>query len=136
MNITTKNGFRAFLIFTVLISFGSLVDVFFPSLLSPELQDYFEKAEVTSNGIFLAIYSLVMTVMGIVALIGVLMYRKWGRALTVTLTILGILLLPIFDEQISSGLSAAFSSFSATAGGIILALMYLSPVKEHFERQT
>lgn len=136
MSITSKNGFRAFLIVNTLIGFGGLVDVIFPSLLSPELQEYFAKVEVTNYGIFLAAYSFIMSIIGFVSFIGILKFRKWARSLYVILTIVGLLFTPFFTEQISSGLSSAFSSFSSITSGIILALMYMSPVKEYFENQT
>jgi hypothetical protein len=115
------------------MGFGGLVDVIFPSLLSPELQKYFANAEVTSYGKFLAVYTVIMFIIGLVSFIGVLLFRKWARILSVIITIVGILFMPFFNEQISSGLSAAFSIFSSIASGIILALMYTSPVKEYFE---
>ncbi|MGJ0492226.1 hypothetical protein [Methylobacter sp.] len=136
MSITSKNGFRAFLIVSTLIGFGGLVDVIFPSLLSPELQEYFAKAEVTNYGKFLAAYSFIMSIIGLVSFIGILKFRKWARSLYVILTIVGLLFTPFYTEQISSGLSSAFSSFSSIASGIILALMYMPPVKEYSENQT
>jgi hypothetical protein len=108
MSVTSKNGFRTLLVLSTLTGFGGLADVIFPSLLSPELREYFSKAEVTSYGKFLAAYTFLMSFLGIVAFIGVLMFRKWARTLSVILTVIGILFLPFFTEQISSGLSAAF----------------------------
>jgi succinate-acetate transporter protein len=91
MSITSKNGFRAFLIVSTLIGFGGLVDVIFPSLLSPELQEYFAKAEITNYGKFLAAYSFIMSIIGLVSFIGILKFRKWARSLYVILTIVGLL---------------------------------------------
>ena len=133
MNITSKYGFRLFVILSVFVGFGALVDLLFPSLLSAELQEYFNSAELTSYGGFLATTSIALPFLGLISLIGILMFRSWGRTLYVGLTIVGILFLPFFNEQISSGLSAAFSTLSTLTSGMIIILMYVAPVNEYFK---
>jgi hypothetical protein len=133
MSITSKNGFRSLIIVSFISGFGGVLDRVFPSLLSPELQEYFNSAQVTNYGIILAAISLVLILLSLIALIGVLMFRRWGRTLYVSVTALGIALLPLFNEQISSGIAAAFSTFSTISAGMAIALMFVDPVKANFE---
>lgn len=55
MNITSKSGFRTLIIVSFLSAFGSAVDRVFPSLLRPELQELFRSAEVTTEGMVMAV---------------------------------------------------------------------------------
>ena len=133
MTFATKNGFRALVVTSYVIALGGFVDIAFPSLLAPELQAYFAKAELTTKGTVAAVLSTLLLIAGLVALYGLLRFRSWARTLYVALTVAGIIMLAtVIDEQISSGLAATFLYVSDFLGGVVLAMMYLAPVKDYF----
>ena len=128
----TRNKFRLLVILNLIIGFGALLDLFFPALLSPEMRAHFAKAEASTYGVALAIYSLIATLLGFISVVGLLMFRRWARTLTLFLTCVSILSMPFFTEQISSGLSSAFSLLSSILSGAVIALMYVAPVSSYF----
>jgi hypothetical protein len=135
MTFTTRNGFRLLIVVSYLTAFGQLVDLAFPSLLAPELQEYFQQAQATPRGVLMGSASAALFIASLVVLVGVLRFRTWARSLYVVVSVLGFVLVALFDEQISSGLAAAFGALSSMISGACLALMFIEPVRGYFERQ-
>ena len=70
----------------------------------------------------------------IVGLVGLFFFKSWARALSLAITLLGLVLTVGLGPSLSSGLEASLLEASSILWGAILALAYFSPVSARFER--
>ena len=109
--ITSKKGFQIFFIISILFGLGVFADSLFPSLIEPELQNCFISADINSKEM-LKIAGSILTALWSMSLCGILMFRRWGRALYVGLTILANLIMPFLNTQkLSPNNSFLFSQY-------------------------
>lgn len=125
-----------FVVLSTAVGFGAFVDIFIPSRLAPELHSYIQNEHNNDLIILINFIGFASLIFGIIAFIGILLFKKWSRTLYVLLAISAFLLLPFYPTVINSGLSTAFSYFYQITIGIIIALMYMKPVKDYFESET
>ena len=65
-------------------------------------------------------------------LVGLFLIKRWGRGLSLYLTLLGLLIYPLTGPSIASGWSGGLSELAALSWGAALACAYFSPVAEAF----
>lgn len=134
-----RNKFRALVISTNLgYALSALLSVY---LYSGQFDAAFE---VLPKGIDIESYfsNTVVSVLALVVLIGVwaasflglLFFKNWGRILTVIGFIAGLPCIALFGPTIEFGWESALNELFAVCYGIILAVMYLQPISEEFNK--
>ncbi len=77
----------------------------------------------------------VPTLIALLAAIGGLWnFRPFARPLYLGATIAGILITPLFGPHIATGWTAAIESASVTVNGVLLGVIYFSPVRDYFAK--
>jgi len=131
----SRRGFRILVIVGFLLGIAGMVDTVFPSLLPSDARALFDAAKtkpVETYWKFMATLSVVFSLAQLVAIVGVILFRRWGRHAYTILTVGGILLLPFYQVLIASGFSSMFGAASTVVAGMVITLMYLPPVREFF----
>ena len=135
MNITKKQ-FRVLLVMSVLTAIvGGVVSYFWP--LPVELQAYLDEqteAASTAKMIVVLVIALLASVLAFVATIGLFVFWRPARVLTVATWVVSFLITPLLGPTVDSGWVTAFYELSAGMLGAVIALAYCSPIKELFER--
>ena len=130
-----KNIFRILVVLSLVLSTVSVVwDFIFPNEIVNKLMIYFFELkpvdiEVSSIDI---ISSVAMLFLMLAALVGLLLFKNWGRIAFILCGVVGYPVIMMSGPQISSGVSGVLFDLSNITSGVILAMMYLSPVSEEF----
>lgn len=66
------------------------------------------------------------------AIIGLFLFRRWGRALALYGTVLSLMLYPLLGPIVASGLSFVLAEMAAMLWGACLACAYFSPLALRF----
>jgi uncharacterized RDD family membrane protein YckC len=118
---------------------GIIFDFVFPSTIPNEylqakaILNKNESNQETTIAYGVLIIALVICLIGnIVAFIGLFWFHTWARRISVITTVILILASPAVGASLSSGWASAFSELAATLWGVILAIAYLTPIKENF----
>ena len=130
----TKNYFRAIVIISIvyLIVAGVLV-LNFNQVLPPELDAY---AYEQSNEVFelISFAGFMVAFMAGAANIGLLFFARWARPVF-SMCVIGASLATAFDGPfVATALEATIYELGLLLDGFIIALMYFSEAKKHFER--
>jgi uncharacterized RDD family membrane protein YckC len=115
---------------------AGLFDTFFPSTI-PEALLFAQASEEGRSSSAMQIYVvLVALLVGLVgnltAIIGLYTFQSWAPRVAVFITSFLIFLSPVIGASVSSGWASALSELSATLWGVVLAIVYFSPLKERF----
>ncbi|BDY05195.1 hypothetical protein [Ferrimonas sp. YFM] len=133
----SKAAFRTLVILELLIAIISLVfELFFPNTLVEEVN--FQILEVAATGgetgeMLENIVVSASSLLYLVAFVGLLMFRNWGRILYVASYIIILPSYYINGLWLYSETATLFNDHAFMLGGFIVALIYFSPVKDHFE---
>lgn len=136
--MTPSLAFRLLVVLSVVLGFATVgVDLLLTDLIPPELTKAIEKESMlgvmeTHPFISLAIL-LPWIIAAFVGLIGIFLFKRWGRTLSLYSTALGFIIVPFLGPSASSGLSYALDEASFTLWGAVLALAYFSPISELFK---
>ena len=120
----------------LLVIAGVIVSFATENSLPPELQSYLERVENTplANGeIVLAVVDVTFVVFAVVLTVGLFRFRRWAKTLLPMNFILGLVLIPINGPSVESGWASSLFYLGSLVDGIILALVYFSPLREFFE---
>ena len=71
----------------------------------------------------------------IVAVVGLLIFKPWARALALATTVASVAFWPLLGTTVQSGWNSALLQVSAVAWGAVLASAYWSPIAPRFRRQ-
>lgn len=128
--------FRRLLIASLVFGLAAaFFDTIFPSAI-PEALLQAQVANDSPASTPMLIYFLLTALIGLVsylaALIGLFTFRPWAPRVALFTTALLTLTLPAIGVSISSGWSLALTEFSSILWGVVLALVYFSPIKEKF----
>ena len=128
--------FRLTAIVAFLLPIGApLIDLIFPELVSSEIGQALESGpspfllEYWPSIAFLCAF-LVSSIAGFV---GLLLFRNWGRALSLWTTLIGLCIYPFLGSYVTSSAASTLSELGATLWGAVLALAYFSSLAAHFE---
>jgi hypothetical protein len=130
-----KNLFRILVVLSLVLSIMSVVwDYIFPNEIVSKLMVYlFELKPVDMEvGSLDIIYSVSILLLLFTALSGLLLFKNWGRIAFVLCGVVGYPIIMMSGPQVSSGFSGVLFDLSNIASGVILAMMYLSPVAAEF----
>jgi hypothetical protein len=116
----------------VLSVVGSLLT---ESLLPEPLRAYVEtefEGDITTREVAMILAAIPLVVLWLVSSIGLFFFWRPARFLYVVTMIFGLLATPFFGPYVDAGLGAMLESAGTIISGVILALVYFSPVKELF----
>lgn len=74
-----------------------------------------------------------ITLLSLLASVGVILFRRWGRRLFLVVTVASLLTVPLTGLYVDVGLTVMVASAAALIEGMIVALMYFSPLRKAFE---
>lgn len=94
------------------------------------IPDRFALLELLTNVPF-----LIQTSLGILAAVGLILFRAWGRSVFLVSIVTELALSVLSGPYVSTGWTGLVAYIYTIAEGAILALIYLSPIKEMFETQ-
>ena len=75
-----------------------------------------------------------MMLVSLLASVGVLLFRPWGRGLFLSVSVVNVLLTPLVGFYVDVGWTVMVAALAGTSEGMIIALMYFSPVRRMFAR--
>ena len=128
--------FRLFLIASATLSIAAITTAFLPDGYSQALADAYAsepppwlfKKEGIATGVDMT--ALAITVVGFA---GLFLLKRWGRALSLGITVLCFPLYLLTGPTLSSPIEAMLTDASTLAWGACLALAYYSPVAARIE---
>jgi hypothetical protein len=133
----TVRAFRRLLILSILMPLiGVFVSIATQDRLPEPLQDYaVSEQAATPSGVMVG--GLIILAAWVAALVGVYRLRAFGRRLFVLALVASLAMTPMSGPSVDSGWSQLFYQASFVLDGLLLGLMYWSPLAEHFsgERQ-
>ncbi len=138
--MTKRNVFRALVIATNLGYIISCLLFFYLDngqldaayAVMPESFDF----EIYLSNTFLAAIVLIVIIgIWVASVVGLLLFKKWGRTLTVVSFIASLLCIALLGPTIEFGLESALNELLAVCSGMILASMYLQPIAAEFNMQ-
>ena len=132
----TITHFRVYLIASVILSLATIATVFLPDGYSPALAEAYAnepppwlfRNENVASGVGAVALALV-----IAGYAGLFLLKRWGRALSLGITVLGFPLYLLAGPTLLSPLEAMLTDASTLAWGVCLALAYYSPVATRIE---
>jgi len=69
----------------------------------------------------------------LVAFVGLMLFKNWGRVAFILCGVVGLPYMIIGGPYISSGLGGSLYDLSNVASGVVLAMMFLSPISDKFK---
>jgi magnesium-transporting ATPase (P-type) len=133
----TKRLFRTLILTALFLSMaGAMVTSLTASLLPPEIQAYLDAASQdvpTSQVVLLVILFVVTIPLMCAAVVGLCLFWPPARGLYLWITIVSVALTPLFGPYCDYGWGQTFLAAADILEGVILALVYWSPVKDYFE---
>jgi hypothetical protein len=134
----TKRALRFLLVAEILLAItGGIVTVFTESLLPDELQAYEQavsEADVTTREWVLLGVGIVLLVFLLVSSIGLFVFWRPARLLYFCTVIGGLALTPFYGPYVDAGWGTLFQEMAMIVSGVILALIYCSPLRDLYER--
>ena len=136
----SKTSFRILVFATLILGIASAVAEFAMERYLPEtLQAYRREmngaeAEMTPQFLMVAFGGLSVLVLWLVGTIGLLFLWRPARILYTLATILSFPLFLAIGPWVQHQVTAFLDGVALFLGGIVWALIYFSPIKEHFER--
>ncbi len=128
--------FRVFLIASAILSIAAVATVFLPDGYSPALAEAYANEPLPwlfeREGVAIGVGIAALAIM-IVGWVGLFMLKRWGRALSLGITVLGFPLYLLAGPTLLSPLEAMLTDASTLVWGACLALAYYSPVAARME---
>ncbi|MBB6066170.1 hypothetical protein [Pseudoxanthomonas broegbernensis] len=78
--------------------------------------------------------SNMLTVVYVCAYLGMILYKKWARALLTTTALLGGLSIPLYGMSVQSGYEAMLGYFATLGDGMVIALSFFSELRLKFSK--
>ena len=132
----TIDRFRLFLIASLILSIASIATVFLPDGYSQGLADAYASEPLPwlfRNEYVASRVGVVAVALVIAGYMGLFMLKRWGRALSLGITVLGFPLYLLAGPTLLSPLEAMLTDASTLVWGACLALAYYSPVAARME---
>ncbi len=126
--VTTNFGYVLFALLSVYLDNGQFDAAYAAMPESPYFESYL------SNTFLVAAVLAGIIGVSAISVVGLLLFKNWGRTLTVLGYIIGLPCIALLGPTIESGFESAISELLAVCSGIILASMYLKPISEEFNK--
>ena len=131
----TESRFRQLLLLYVLLELASIALGHIPNSYSPTLSEAYSNEPnpwlLQQTWLFFGILAILGAI-GIAGLVGLFLFRAWGRTLSVSFTLAVLVLMPFAGPTLYSALEQLPSEAASTVWGAILALAFWSPVSARF----
>ena len=128
--------FRVFLTASVILSIATIATVFLPDGYSQALADAYASEPppwlFEHEGLTIGVGGVALAVM-IAGYVGLFLLARWGRALSLALTVLAFPLYLLTGPTLLSPLESMLTDASNLLWGACLALAYFSPVAARIE---
>jgi hypothetical protein len=114
-----------------------VVSLLTESSLPEPLQTYLAEeaeADITTRDIVMLATGIPLLILLLVSSIGLFSFWRPARILYVITTVVGLLGMPFFGPYVDSGWGAMFEEAAIIISGMILAMIYFSPVKDLYEK--
>ena len=137
--MTQSTIFRFLVVASLLFAiFGSLMDHLAPALLPTTLSNAYNvhlSAEDPSLPIIIGMlaFAILLFVAALLATVGLLLFKWWGRPLSVWISVLSLLSYPFLGAMLFSGWALMFTEVATMMWGAVLAMAYYSDVRLRFE---
>lgn len=134
----SKRNFRLLLLLTLFISIlASAYDYIWPDILVEKTMAYVLEIEPEMSIeqlIIVAVLTVIAIIMALASFVGLMLFKSWSRYVYSIGFSVVFLLYPIIGISVYSGISQIFYDLSMVLSGIIIGLIYTSPLSEHFEK--
>jgi len=104
------------------------------SLLPESLRAFSEAESQGERGLVILRVAFPVMILWLGSIIGLFFFWRPSRILYLISIILGLLLPPFFGPYVDAGWGTAFEDAATIVSGVILALVYFSPLKSLYER--
>ena len=94
------------------------------------------EAEITGREMILLAAAIPLIILLIVSSIGLFLFWRPARILYLITIVTGLLLTPFFGPYVDAGWGTTFQEAAIIVSGIILTLIYFSPLKDLYEKPT
>ena len=134
----TKRSLRILIVADlVLIAVGVAVGIVGEAWLPEPLRAFEQaraEADMTPRDWILLGVAIPLSIAVLVASIGLMCFWRPARPLYFASIVVAAVLMPLGGPYITSGWSEAFESVSLTVSGVVLALIYFSPLRDLYAR--
>jgi hypothetical protein len=133
----SETKFRLLVVLQFVISLASIATVFLPVGYSQELEAAYAAEPATwltaGSGLSLVVVGLFL-IAWLASQIGLVLFKRWGRTLSLYATLGEFALAPFQGPILSSALESTLLDTTMLLWGAILALAYFSTISNRFER--
>jgi hypothetical protein len=137
--MATARLFRAALITEWILAIGAaVVAILTEPLLPAELRAYLDRqagAPLTAADLIQGVVGVGFLALAAATTVGLFIYKRWARLVFAALTVTGFIPVILMGPTVESGIATALAESAVLVSGVILALMYWSPVSVNFEKQ-
>jgi hypothetical protein len=113
---------------------GGVVSQLTASLLPESLRAFSEAEFQGERGLVMLRVAFPVIILSLGSSIGLFFFWRPSRVLYLISTVLWLLLSPFFGPHVDAGWGTAFEDAAMIVSGVILALVYFSPLKSFYER--
>jgi hypothetical protein len=92
------------------------------------------EADFTTRDLVDLAVSIPLLLLALVSMVGLFLFWRPARPLYLVTTAAGLFLTPFFGPYVDAGWETAFGEAATIISGMVLALVYFSPLKELFEK--
>ncbi len=141
--IVLRRNFRILVVASQILTIGiTVVDYVTHSWLPPELLGYLSRYETvlipdrySAIDLLFDIPFLVQTFLGILAAVGLILFRSWGRPVFLVYIAASLVVTVLAGHYIGTGWTLVVGYLASLAEGAIMALIYFSPIRKMFGPQ-
>ena len=112
---------------------GIVVFLLTKSWLPESLRAFLEAEEQTARALVIMKVVFPLFILWLVSSIGLFFFWRPSRVLYLMSIVLGVLVSPFLGPYVDAGWGRAFQDAAITVSGVILALVYFSPLKSLYE---
>ncbi|WP_444884620.1 hypothetical protein [Microbulbifer sp. PSTR4-B] len=135
----SKNQYRTLIVLSLAIGLLSGVyDYIWPDPITDQVFDYIVEIEPEIDGTKLVVagaLAVLAIIMALVSVVGLLLFKSWARHVYAAGFVAAFALYPFMGVTVYSGFSQVLYDISMVLSGVLLALMYYSPVARHYEKK-
>jgi hypothetical protein len=134
----TKGLLRTLIVMEIVLGFTSVVVSFITEPMLPEPLRAFVNAEseeaITAYDMILLAFGIPLILLFLVSSIGLFLFWRPARILYVVTIVAGFVLTPIFGPYVDAGWGRIFEDAAVVVSGVILGLVYFTPLREMYDR--